>query len=159
MEESKGLGLLCALTSSAWTGRPAKAALGSFLSAGNFRPNQIQFLDEIVNHLTEHGCMDAARLYESPYTDFSPKGVEGVFTSKQVDAVALGFGRGAESSDGVGGGSANRICWRAWHAKLQVRQTEVSTSDLACMQTADPPCVADIIRRAAESLDLFPCLS
>jgi len=65
----------------------AKNALGSFLAGGNLRANQIQFLDEIVNHLTEHGCMDAARLYESPYTDFSPQGVEGVFNSDQVEAL------------------------------------------------------------------------
>ena len=51
------------------------------------RRPEIQFLDEIVNHLTEHGCMDAARLYESPYTDFNPQGVDGVFTSPQVDEL------------------------------------------------------------------------
>ena len=61
--------------------------MSAFLAEGNLRPNQIQFLDEVVNHLTEHGCMDAARLYESPYTDFNPQGVEGVFTSKQVDTL------------------------------------------------------------------------
>ena len=62
----------------------AKNALSGFVSTGNLRANQIQFLDEIVNHLTEHGCMSADRLYESPYTDFSPKGVDGVFSSGQV---------------------------------------------------------------------------
>jgi hypothetical protein len=28
--------------------------------------------------------MSAAQLYESPFTDFSPKGVEGLFGSEQV---------------------------------------------------------------------------
>ncbi len=65
----------------------AKNALGAFLVEGNLRANQIQFLDEIVNHLTEHGCMDAERLYESPYTDFNPQGVDGVFSSHQVDEL------------------------------------------------------------------------
>jgi type I restriction enzyme R subunit len=65
----------------------AKNALGAFLSGGTLRANQIQFLDEIVNHLTEHGCMEAARLYESPYTDINPQGVDGVFTSAQVDEL------------------------------------------------------------------------
>jgi len=63
----------------------AKNALGAFVAAGSLRPNQIQFVDEIVNHLTEHGCMEARRLYESPYTDFNPQGVDGVFSSQQVD--------------------------------------------------------------------------
>jgi len=31
--------------------------------------------------------MDASQLYESPFTDFSPKGVEGVFDPGQVDQI------------------------------------------------------------------------
>jgi len=41
----------------------------------------------IVNHLTEHGVMDAALLYESPFTDLSPRGPDGLFTSVQVDEL------------------------------------------------------------------------
>ena len=65
----------------------AKQALGAFLTGGNLAANQIAFLEEIVNHLTEHGCMSPERLYESPYTDFNPMGVEGVFEAKAVDAL------------------------------------------------------------------------
>jgi type I restriction enzyme R subunit len=65
----------------------AKNALAGFLSGGIFNASQIEFLDEIVNHLTEHGCMDVARLYESPYTDFNPNGVDGVFAPAQVDKL------------------------------------------------------------------------
>ncbi len=63
----------------------AKRVLTSFLASGNYNVRQIEFLDEIVNHLTEHGCMNVARLYESPYTDFNPGGVDGVFAPAQVD--------------------------------------------------------------------------
>ncbi|MBI3109070.1 MAG: hypothetical protein HYY95_26455 [Candidatus Rokubacteria bacterium] len=38
----------------------------------------------IVNHLTEHGVMDAALLYESRFTDLAPQGPDGFFTSTQV---------------------------------------------------------------------------
>lgn len=65
----------------------AKNALGAFLTGGNLRANQIQFLDEVVNHLTEHGTMEPARLYESPYTDLNPQGVDGIFNSQQVDEL------------------------------------------------------------------------
>ena len=44
-------------------------------------------MDLIVNHLTEHGAMSAALLYESPFTDLTPQGPEGLFTSSQVDAL------------------------------------------------------------------------
>ena len=85
-EESNGLGLFVR-SLIGMDRQAAKNALGAFLAGGNLRANQIQFLDEVVNHLTEHGCMDAARLYESPYTDFNPQGVDGVFNSQQVDAL------------------------------------------------------------------------
>ncbi len=85
-DENSGLGLF--LRSLVGMDREAaKSALGVFLAGGTLRANQIQFVDEIVNHLTEHGVMDPARLYESPYTDFNPQGVEGVFDTTQVDQL------------------------------------------------------------------------
>jgi type I restriction enzyme, R subunit len=41
----------------------------------------------IINYLTEHGVMSAALLYESPFTDLSPHGPDGLFTSDEVDAL------------------------------------------------------------------------
>jgi type I restriction enzyme, R subunit len=38
----------------------------------------------MVEYLTQRGWMEASSLYESPFTDFSPKGVEGVFESADV---------------------------------------------------------------------------
>jgi type I restriction enzyme R subunit len=40
-----------------------------------------------VSHLTANGVMDAARLYEPPYTYIHHQGVEGVFESPQVDEL------------------------------------------------------------------------
>ena len=44
-------------------------------------------MDLIINHLTEHGVMGAALLYESPFTDLSPQGPDGLFTSDEVDVL------------------------------------------------------------------------
>jgi type I restriction enzyme R subunit len=41
----------------------------------------------IVDYLTEHGVMDAILLYESPFTDITPQGPDGLFTSSQVDEL------------------------------------------------------------------------
>lgn len=41
----------------------------------------------MIDHLTEHGAMDAALLYGSPYTDLNPLGVEGVFQPPQVERL------------------------------------------------------------------------
>jgi hypothetical protein len=38
-----------------------------------------------VNRMTEHGVMEAARLYESPFTDLIPQGPETLFTVAEVD--------------------------------------------------------------------------
>jgi type I restriction enzyme R subunit len=37
--------------------------------------------------LTERGVMDAALLYEPPFTDFTPSGPEGLFGSAQMDEL------------------------------------------------------------------------
>jgi type I restriction enzyme, R subunit len=48
---------------------------------------KIEFVNLIINHLTEHGVMEAALLYESPFTDITPKGPDGIFSSEQVDEL------------------------------------------------------------------------
>ena len=65
----------------------AKQAMVGFLSGRVFSANQIEFVNLIVDHLTEHGVMDAALLYESPFTDIMPRGPDGLFTAPQVDEL------------------------------------------------------------------------
>ena len=85
-EESQGLGLfvrsLVGLDREA-----AKEALGEFLDGRTHRANQIQFVTEIVEYLTEHGSMPVERLYEPPFTDFHPRGVEGLFPEREVERL------------------------------------------------------------------------
>lgn len=49
--------------------------------------NQIESVNLIVNHLTRYGMMDAAMLYESPFTDITPHGPDGIFTPVQLDQL------------------------------------------------------------------------
>jgi type I restriction enzyme R subunit len=84
--ESKGLGLF--VRSLVGMDREAaKKALNGFLTNKALSANQIEFVNLIVDHLTEHGAMDAALLYESPFTDLTPRGPDGLFSSSQVDAL------------------------------------------------------------------------
>ncbi len=50
-------------------------------------PNQSELLTLITDHLEEHGVMASRLLYESPYTDMNPLGVEGIFTGPDIDSL------------------------------------------------------------------------
>jgi type I restriction enzyme R subunit len=65
----------------------AKAAFADFMADNNLNANQIEFINLIVDHLTESGAMDPRRLYESPFTDFDDQGVSGVFRQPDVQRI------------------------------------------------------------------------
>jgi type I restriction enzyme R subunit len=85
-EESAGLGLF--VRSLIGLDREsAKRAFENFLGGKKFSANQIEFVNLIIEHLTQRGTMAPALLYESPFIDFSPRGVEGVFDASDVDKL------------------------------------------------------------------------
>ena len=85
-EEAEGLGLF--LRSLVGLDRDAaKHAFPQFLTGTNLSGSQIEFLNMIIDHLTEHGLLDPAQLYSSPFTDIASSGPEGLFGSDQVDRL------------------------------------------------------------------------
>ncbi|MGN7982246.1 DEAD/DEAH box helicase family protein [Burkholderia sp. 22313] len=65
----------------------AAAAFSEFLQGTTATPNQIEFIDLIVQELTQNGVMEAARLFESPFTDINAQGPLGVFPAATVTQI------------------------------------------------------------------------
>src|SRR5439155_24189322 len=84
--ESHGLGLFVR-TLVGMDREAAKAALADFLADKTLGANQIEFLNLIVDHLTERGVLVPAALYESPFTDISPTGPDAIFKFDQVEKL------------------------------------------------------------------------
>ena len=85
-EQSHGLGMF--IRSLVGLDREtATQAFSEFISGTTATPNQIEFINLVVQYLTENGVMEPDRLYESPFTDINPQGPEGVFPSAKVDQM------------------------------------------------------------------------
>lgn len=85
-EASQGLGLfvrsLVGLDRQA-----AKDAMGGFVSGKTLSANQLEVINLVVDHLTAYGVVEAARLYESPFTYFTPRGPDGLFKAAELDEL------------------------------------------------------------------------
>jgi type I restriction enzyme R subunit len=69
--------------------KSAKQAFSALTEGRTLNGNQTEFLDLVINHLTERGVIDPARFYESPYTDLSDQGISGVFPQAVVQDIRL----------------------------------------------------------------------
>ena len=62
----------------------ARQAFSQFITGTTATASQIEFIDLIVQELTENGVMEPARLYEPPFIDINDKGPEAVFLPSKV---------------------------------------------------------------------------
>jgi type I restriction enzyme R subunit len=65
----------------------AKRAFRDYLEVKTLTANQIRFIDLIIEYLTQNGVMDASLLYEPPFTDYSSKGLDGVFQDLEAQGI------------------------------------------------------------------------
>jgi type I restriction enzyme R subunit len=67
--------------------RAAKDAFATFLDQHVYSANQIEFVNLLIDELAANGVIEPRRLYESPFTDLSPKGPDALFESTDVDRL------------------------------------------------------------------------
>lgn len=65
----------------------ATEAFSEFITGTTATPDQIEFIDLIIQELTENGVMEAERLYQTPFIDINPEGPDAVFPSATVDQL------------------------------------------------------------------------
>jgi len=85
-EKSHGLGLFVRSLVGMDRGA-AKGAMAGFIERRHLSANQLEFINLVVDHLTEHGVVEPARLYESPFTDVTPRGPDSMFKPAELDEL------------------------------------------------------------------------
>jgi type I restriction enzyme R subunit len=65
----------------------AKAAFSALEELGAMTASQTEFMNLVIDHLTEQGALDSARFYESPFTDIDAQGIAGVFAPTQIKRI------------------------------------------------------------------------
>ncbi len=85
-EKSHGLGIF--IRSLVGLDRDAAMqAFSDFIGGTTATPNQIEFINLVVEELTQNGVMEPGRLFESPYTDINAQGPLGVFPPATVTQI------------------------------------------------------------------------
>ncbi|WP_368411541.1 type I restriction-modification enzyme R subunit C-terminal domain-containing protein [Celeribacter halophilus] len=59
----------------------------AFMSAHQLNPDQSEFIDMIIDHLTDSGIVEPKIFYESPFSDIDDLGIDGVFKRDHVTQI------------------------------------------------------------------------
>lgn len=62
-------------------------ATRSPLAEGGSGIDQIEFVNLVIDELSDSGVIEPRRFYESPFTDVSPEGPDALFESADVDRL------------------------------------------------------------------------
>jgi type I restriction enzyme R subunit len=65
----------------------AQAAFAKFLEAGKLNPNQIKFVEQVVDYLCQNGILDEKKLFEPPFTHLHDQGLLGVFKQDEAEQI------------------------------------------------------------------------
>jgi type I restriction enzyme R subunit len=67
--------------------KAAKEQFADFLNETIYTPDQIQFVNYIIEHLTKNGTMEPGMLWERPFIDLHDSGPHGLFSTEEADQL------------------------------------------------------------------------
>ena len=65
----------------------AKEAFARYLNGSSFSANQIRFVENIIDYLTQRGVMDLGMLYEAQFREIHDEGLDGVFGDNDAEEI------------------------------------------------------------------------
>lgn len=65
----------------------AKGAFADFLDDRRYSKNQIEFINMIIDVLTDRGVVEVGRVYQTPYDGVAPEGPEAIFVKADLDQI------------------------------------------------------------------------
>ena len=65
----------------------AKKAFGHYLDTTTFDSRQIQFINQVVDYLTQNGVLDPRMLFQHPFTNLSPDGPVSLFAEEDASKI------------------------------------------------------------------------
>jgi type I restriction enzyme R subunit len=65
----------------------AKEALSKFINSPALNPQQIRFMDTIIQYLSVNGTIDPGALFSPPFSDISPNGLIAVFNEEESTEI------------------------------------------------------------------------
>lgn len=79
----------------------ANQAFADFIQSGDWNANQINFINQVVDFLTDNGHIDAEMLFESPFTEYHEYGLGGIFEDGEAHKVISIINKLDENAEGV----------------------------------------------------------
>ena len=65
----------------------AQGVFSDFIQTSNLNPDQMTFINVIINHLTNNGLINPEMLFEPPFTDLHDQGITGLFNDNETNNV------------------------------------------------------------------------
>ena len=67
--------------------KAAKEVFADFLNRAELLPDQITFLNQIIDYLVKNGTMDPKAMFDTPFTNINDEGLTGLFDQEGSDIV------------------------------------------------------------------------